>query len=97
MRMPASRRGARAPSASLVKTHGDRESPKGRTLYCHARPSKRKPQKLAVAWKNGDMEIRVLQVYGCKPIPRTNALENAPLREHSERQLVQTAVQNAQI
>ncbi len=37
--MPTSRNGARAASATFVKTRGDRESPKGRTLYCHARPS----------------------------------------------------------
>ncbi len=37
--MPTSRNGARAPSAIFVKTRADRESPKGRTLYCHARPS----------------------------------------------------------
>ncbi len=37
--MPTSRNGARAPSAIFVKTREDRESPKGRTLYCHARPS----------------------------------------------------------
>ncbi len=37
--MPTSRNGARAPSVTFVKTRGDRESPKGRTLYCHAWPS----------------------------------------------------------
>ncbi len=33
--MPTSRNGARAPSATFVKTWGDRDSLKGRTLYCH--------------------------------------------------------------
>ncbi len=39
--MPTSRllrNGVRAPSMTFVNTRGDRESPKGRTLYCHARP-----------------------------------------------------------
>ncbi len=39
MRTPRSLRGTRAASATLVKTRGDRDSPKGRTLYWYARPS----------------------------------------------------------
>lgn len=42
-----------------------------------------------VAWKNGDVEVSVLQVYCSKPIPRTNTPEDAFLCEQSERQLVQ--------
>ncbi len=34
--MPTSRNGVRAPSTTFVNTRGDRESPKVRTLYCHA-------------------------------------------------------------
>ncbi len=37
--MPTSRSGVRAPSTTFVKARGERESPRGRTLYCHARPS----------------------------------------------------------
>ncbi len=39
MRMPASLSGTRAASTTLVKTRGDRDSPKGRALYWYARPS----------------------------------------------------------
>jgi len=37
MRMFASRRGVRVFFASLVKIRGDRESSKGRILYCYVR------------------------------------------------------------
>ncbi len=40
--MPASLNGTRAASTTLVKTRGDRDSPKGRTLYWYARPSNAK-------------------------------------------------------
>ncbi len=39
MRTPCSLRGTRAASATFVKTRGDRDSLKGRTLYLYARPS----------------------------------------------------------
>ncbi len=39
MRTPHSLRGTMAASATFVKTRGDRDSPKGRTLYWYARPS----------------------------------------------------------
>ncbi len=39
MRKPCSLKGTRAASATFVKTRGDRDSPKGRTLYLYARPS----------------------------------------------------------
>ncbi len=39
MRTPCSLRGTKAASATFVKTRGDRDSPKGRTLYWYARPS----------------------------------------------------------
>ncbi len=41
-RMPASLSGTRAASTTLVKTRGDRDSPKGRALYWYARPSNAK-------------------------------------------------------
>ncbi len=43
--MPASLNGTRAASTTLVKTRGDRDSPKGRTLYWYARPSNAKRRK----------------------------------------------------
>jgi len=40
IRIPTSLSGARAASTTLIYTWGDRGSPKGRTLYCYAQPSK---------------------------------------------------------
>ncbi len=44
-----------------------------------------------------DMEVGVLQVDFCKPIERTDALNNASLRQHPERELVKGPVQNVQV
>jgi hypothetical protein len=43
------------------------------------------------------MEVRVLQVYRCKPILGPNAFENTFGREHPEGQPVKGAVQDAQV
>ncbi len=44
-----------------------------------------------------DMKVRVLQVDRCEPIERTDALKNASLRRHPERELVKGPVQDAQV
>ncbi len=43
------------------------------------------------------MKVRVLQVDRCEPIERTDALKNASLRQHPERELVKGPVQDAQV
>ncbi len=44
-----------------------------------------------------DMELGVLQVDCCNPIEGTDALKDASLRQHPERELVKGPVQNAQV
>ncbi len=44
-----------------------------------------------------DMEVSVLQVDRCKPIEGTDALKDASLRQHPEREFVKGPVQNAQV
>ncbi len=65
-------------STTLVKTQGDRDSPKGRTLYCNARSSMQR-EKRSVSREDRDMKVRVLQVDRCKPIEGADALEDAIL------------------
>ncbi len=43
------------------------------------------------------MKISVLQVDRCKPILGLNAFDHAPVRQHLERELVQSPVQDSQI
>ncbi len=73
--MPTSCNGVRAPSTTFMNTRGDRESPKGRTLYCHA-----------VA--EGSKSESVLQVDRCKQILGLNAFDHAPVHQLLERELV---------
>ncbi len=44
-----------------------------------------------------DMEVGVIQVDRCKPIEGTDALKDASLRQHPERELLKGPVQNAQV
>ncbi len=44
-----------------------------------------------------DMEVGVLQVDRCKPIEGTDALKDASLRQHPERELVKGPVWSAQV
>ncbi len=44
-----------------------------------------------------DMEVGVLQVDCCKPIEGTDALKDASLHQHPERELVKGPVQNTQV
>ncbi len=78
---------------------GDRDSPKGRTLYLYARPSNAYPQEWPVAWKDLHMGVQVLQVDRCRPILGKDVSEDALLleREHLERKLMKGTVQDAQI
>ncbi len=94
MRTPCSLWGTRAASTTFVKTRGDRDSPKGRTLYLYARPSNANRRK--VARKDRHMEVRVLQVDRCRPISGTDASEDALLREHLERRFMKGLVQDVQ-
>ncbi len=59
--MPTSRHGARTPSATFVKTRGDRESPKG---------------KKSVSRKDRDIKVSILQVDHCTPILGLDASVN---------------------
>ncbi len=93
--MPTSRNGASVPSVTFAKTRGDRESPKGRTLYYHAQPSN--TNRRSVSRVNRDMKVRVLQVDHCKPILGLDASDDALLRQHLERKLVQGSIQDSQI
>ncbi len=93
--MPTSHNGARAPSVTFAKTRGDRESPKGRTLYCHAWPSNTNQRSVSRA--NRDMKVSILQVDRCKPILGLDASDDALLRQHLERKLVQGPIQDSQI
>ncbi len=43
------------------------------------------------------MKVSVLQVDRCKPILGLNAFDHAPVRQHLERELVQSPVQDSQI
>ncbi len=44
-----------------------------------------------------DMKVCILQVDHCEPIERTDALKDAFLHQHPERELVKGPVQNAQV
>ncbi len=62
---------------TLVKTRGDKDSPKGRTLYWYAHPSNAKWRKQSVSGENWDMKVCILQVDRCKPIEKTDTLKDA--------------------
>ncbi len=86
--MPTSRNGARAPSMTFMKTQGDRESPKGETLYCYARPSNVNLRNGLCHKKDQNMNVSILQVDRCKPILGLDAFDNAPMRHHLQREPV---------
>ncbi len=93
--MPTSRNGARAPSATFAKKRGDRDSPKGRTLYCHARPSN--TNRRSVSRANQDMKVSIPQVDRCKPILGLDTSNDALLRQHLEWELEKGPIQDSQI
>ncbi len=66
--------------------------PKGRA-YWYARPFVRK----AESREDRDMEVGVFQVDRCNPIEGTDALKEASLRQHLERELDKGPVQNTQV
>ncbi len=47
--------------------------------------------------KDRNVKVSVLQVDRCKPILGLNAFDHAPVRQHLERELVQSPVQDSQI
>ncbi len=89
--MPASLNGTRAASTTLVK------KPEGKGLGPVCSPLERKAEKRSVSREDRDMEVGVLQVDCCKPIEGTDALKDASLHQHPERELVKGPVQNAQV
>ncbi len=75
-----------------------RDSPKGRALYWYARPSNASGER-SVSREDRNMEVGVLHDDRCKPIEGTDALKDASLRQHPDRELVKGPgpVQNAQV
>ncbi len=47
--------------------------------------------------KDQNMNVSILQVDRCKPILGLDAFDNAPARQHLERELVQSSVQDSPI
>ncbi len=73
------------------------EVPEGEDLVLICSPFERKAEKWSVLRGDRDMKVRVLQVDRCEPIEGTDALKDAFLHQHPERELVKGLVQNAQV
>ncbi len=71
--------------------------PKGKDLVLICSPFECKVKKLTVSRKDQDMKVLVLQINRCEPIKGTNALKDAFLHQHPERELVNGPVQDAQV
>ncbi len=76
---------------------GRQGEPEGEDPVLPCPTFERKPYKRSVSRKDRNVKVSVLQVDRCKPILGLNAFDHAPVRQHLERELVQSPVQDSQI